>query len=104
MSSSDAGYEIAPPVSEIRYVDAGPYRALLVDAARLVVIAQYAHSAQLKCQLRVGSVQASRLLGLLEDAGVITGRGTDGKRTVLVSIERLDEALAVLGACTSEVC
>lgn len=81
----------------INPVDAGYHLDMLCDAVAVVVKAGYAHQDLMQRRVRVGFATAGWLLILLEDAGVI-GPVVQGskRRQVLVSPERLTEALALL--------
>lgn len=83
-------------MAEIRHVNAGADRDLLLQAAALVIGRKFASKDLLQRRVRVGSVKAGRLLVLLEDAGVIAPARGSGSRTVLVHAAAKDAVLALL--------
>lgn len=93
ISWSGLGYTAHP--YGVRPVDAGADLELLCDAARAVVASQVASAVFLQRKIRVGFGKAGRLLGLLEDAGVI--RRAEAKRwDVLVAAAQADTVVAIL--------
>lgn len=80
----------------IRNVDAGDDRQLLVDAARRVIADQHTSTRRAQRTLRVGFRKAHRILGLMQDAGIIGPPGIDNSRPVLVKREQSEQAIAVL--------
>lgn len=60
-----------PTVASVRNVDAGHYRDMLLDAARVAIGRQKVGPSLIQRHVRVGFATAGRLLILLEDAGVI---------------------------------
>lgn len=82
---------------EIRNVDAGLDRRLLLDAARAVINHQNGSAKVMQRRICVGFVKAGRLMDLLEDAGIVGSyRGQGRPRQVLVPREHVDAAVAVL--------
>lgn len=79
------------------HVDAGPDRELLISAATAVITSQIASTTHIQRRIRVGFAKAGRLIGLLEDAGVVGPlNGTGLGRNVLVTPDQLDDVLAAL--------
>ncbi len=81
---------------EVRNVDAGDDRQLLIDAARRVIADQHTSPRRVQRTLRVGFVKARHLLDLMQDAGIVGPPGIDSKRPVLVRREESEQALAVI--------
>ena len=81
---------------EIRNVDAGDDRQLLIDAARRVIADQHTSPRRVQRTLRVGFVKARRLRDLMQDAGIIGPPVYDNRRPVLVKREDSAAAIAVL--------
>jgi hypothetical protein len=74
-------------------------RELLLAAAELVVTSQLASTLMLTRKLRIGHVQAKRLMAeLIRHEVVGPDRGDEGRAEVLATRESLDQVLAVLRA------
>jgi S-DNA-T family DNA segregation ATPase FtsK/SpoIIIE len=81
---------------DIRNVDAGPDRQLLVDAARRIIADQHTSVTRVQQTLHLGYARAYGLLDLLEDAGVVGPFGQGLSRPVLVRREDSTAVIAVL--------
>lgn len=86
------------------YVSAGgqtitePDVDLLVEAAELIVSTQFGSPSMLQRKLRVGHAKAGRLMGLLEDHGIVSPADGTKAREVLVKPDDLDAIVADLRA------
>lgn len=69
---------------------------LLLLAAELVISAQYGSAQMLQRKLRTGWEETQRLMGLLEDQGIVGPAEGDGPREVLVPVAGLDVRLGEL--------
>lgn len=87
----------------LRKVDAGRDRKLLLETAQRVIDSRAATVSWVQRNVRVGSVKATALLYLLEDAGIVgQPEARSARREVLVPREERDAALAKLRDLTRE--
>lgn len=86
----------APAAEQIRPVDAGDNLALLCQAAEMVISTQFGSPSMLQRRVRVGWAMASRLMDLLEQAGVVGPPEGAKSRDVLVTPDQLLAVLATL--------
>ena len=79
-----------------KHVDAGDDLNLLCDAVEVVAKAKLADPMLLQRRVRVGFAKASRLIDLLEQAGVVGPLTSGLKHEVLITQDQVPTTLAVL--------
>lgn len=85
----------ADPVEDPRE-GADWFRALVLDAAKLVVETQFGSTSMVQRKLRVGFATAAKLLSALEEAGVVGPAEGTRARDVLARPDQIDDVLATL--------
>lgn len=72
------------------------FRALVIEAAELVISTQFGSVSMVQRKLRVGFATAERLLLTLEEAGVVGPADGSKARDVLVRQDQVDDVIAAL--------
>lgn len=80
----------------VRRIDAGYDLDLLCCAVEAVARAKTATSTLIQRRARVGFAKASRLLDLLEEAGVVGPWSSGGRHEVLITEDQVPAVLATL--------